>query len=145
MNKTAIFSTIIAVTIVAGIFASQQIEAVKPPQESDSDIIKRQFIQTVASQDGAIQVNGFGGAVLYYGDTLCEILTINPGTGVVIHFAMETTVLHMTDCVNQGTGQLFSLEGSLDATFQTGDLLAVEQNFDDPPKLVEVHREQTIL
>jgi len=107
------------------------------------DIVKRQFIQTIVSENGLIQVNRLGGPILYYGDTLCEIESVNQGTGVVIHFAMETTVQHLTDCVNNVSGQLFKLEGNVDATFQPGDLLAVEINTDSPAKIVEVHREQT--
>jgi len=39
--------------------------------------------------------------------------------------------------------QLNFPQRSLDSTFQPGDLLAVELNFDKPPKMVEVYREQT--
>ncbi len=144
MNKIAILAlgAVFAVSMIA--ITAFEVEA-KPPQQSDSNIVISPIIQSIASQDGAIQVlDGLGGAILYYGDTLCEIRTIDEGTGVVIHFATETTVLHLTDCVNQGTELLFKLEGDLDATFQSGDLLAVELNFDNPTKMVEVHREQTV-
>jgi len=146
MKRTAILAFTVVLGLVIGIASSITIaDAVKPGSGSEPapDIVKRQFIQTIVSENGRIQVNSLGGAILYYGDTLCEIQSVHPGTGVVIHFAMETTVQHLTDCVNNASGQLFKLDNDIDATFQPGDLLAVETNDDGLEKIVEVYREQT--
>jgi hypothetical protein len=143
-KTTTILAFSVVLALVVGIASSLTIaDAAKPGSEPSPDIVKRQFIQTIVSENGRIQINSLGGAILYYGDTLCEIQSLHQGTGVVIHFAMETTVQHLTDCVNNADGQLFQLENSIDATFQAGDLLAVELNTDSPAKIVEVYREQT--
>ena len=136
-----VVAAVCAIALMSFMFEGNTVEAAKP--EPAPDIVKRQFIQTIVSENGRIQVGGLGGAILYYGDTLCEIESVSPGTGVVIHFAMETTVQHLTDCVNNASGQLFKLDNDIDATFQPGDLLAVETNDDGLEKIVEVYREQT--
>jgi len=131
MNKTAIYSTIIASAIASlAILAvtSSEVDAVKPETEAVPKIPITDGLNfgVIVPNEGSITPgsSGFGGAQLLYGDTLCKINSLRQ-SGVLIVFGGDTTVLHQTNCFVSAAGELISLVGGADVNFKKGDVLVL--------------------
>ena len=133
MNKTAIYSTIIASTIaILAIFAfsSNEVNAIKPPTEETVEkipISEGLDFGLVSISNGRIG-SGISGAHLFYGATLCEFEALHTERGILIVFGGDTTVLHETVCVTNTSGELISLVGGTDVSFKKGDVLVLARS-----------------
>jgi len=142
MNKITILA--ISAVFVASILAitAFEVEAIKPANETEEKTETRPTeLKAKVSDDGRIN-NLFTENIIFYGDVLCKV-TVQNDEDLVIVFGMETTVLHMNDCFNDGLASLFDLKNQVDSTFQKGDLLALDRGFNSLD-YIEVYREQTL-
>jgi len=136
MNKTLLLGCIITAGLVAGFVANWElVEGAKPTSQSEADLPLELTIQTTLNGIINPQVNAV--SILFFGDTLCKI---EGGNSYLIKFGMQTTVKH-DDQSCTGNGEKISLEGSSDAVFQQGDILALRSS---NGFFTEVHREQSL-
>ena len=132
MNKTAIYSTVIAtiITALAIMALSSEAVAIKPPTEETvgkfpvSEGLDFGLVSTASGRVGG----SIGGAHLFYGDTLCEFDSLDSARGLLIVFGGDTTVLHQTDCFTTASGELISLVGGADVDFKKGDVLVLARS-----------------
>ena len=139
MNKITILaiSAVFAVSMIA--ITAFEVDAIKPSSDTSENtrLLSSNSIVRV-SDDGKIH-GTMNGDVIFYGSILCKTDS-STSQGTVIHFQQETLVKHNLNCVNNGdSDQQIVLRDSIDATFQKGDLLALDKA-NEP--LVEVYREQ---